>query len=84
MRFEVILPSLGDDEDAVSGGAISFWLAEMNALLEEGDDFVELTTDKAAFVVPCPRRGTLVEKRVQEGNRVSVGDVLGVLDVESE
>lgn len=84
MRFEVVLPSLGDDADAVTGGMISFWLAEVGATLNEGDDLLELTTDKAAFVVPSPKSGTLMEKRVAEGEHVSVGDVLCVLDAANE
>ena len=80
MRFEVVLPSLGDDDDAVEGGAISQWLAEVGATLNQDDDLLELTTDKAAFVVPCPTAGTLIERRVSEGDRVKVGDVLCVLE----
>ncbi len=80
MRVDVILPSLGDDADAVAGGTVSFWLAAPGTVLKEGDDLLELTTDKAAFVVPCPASGTLVEQRVREGDRIAVGDVLGVLE----
>ncbi len=81
MRHEIVLPSLGEEDDAVRGGSVSFWLAEAGASVEEGDDLLELTTDKAAFVVPCPAAGVLVERCVEEGSAVSVGDVLGVLEV---
>ncbi len=80
MRFEVTLPSLGDDEDAVKGGRVSFWLAEIGAALQEGDDLIELTTDKAAFIVPCPQAGVLLEQCVAEGDSISVGDIIGVLE----
>lgn len=80
MRVEVVLPSLGDDDDAVAGGTVSFWLAEVGAALREGDDLLELTTDKAAFVVPSPAAGVLAEQCVREGDRIAVGDVLGVLE----
>jgi len=81
MRYEVALPSLGDEDDAVTGGEVSFWLAEEGAQLEEGGDLLELTTDKASFVVPCPRKGVLEEKRVREGDRITAGDILCVLEV---
>ena len=68
MQIEVCLPSLGDDDDAVKGGTISEWL-------------VELTTDKAAFVLPAPQRGTLVERKVNEGDDVAVGDVICIIEV---
>ena len=82
MRYEVQLPSLGDEEDAVTGGTVADWLAQPGATLEAGDDLLELTTDKAAFVVPSPHAGTLVEQRVRTGDDVQVGDVLGVLETE--
>lgn len=80
MRIDAVLPSLGDEEDAVQTATIAFWLAEVGANLQEGDDLVELTTDKAAFVVPAPAAGRLVERRVGEGDAVRVGDVLGILE----
>lgn len=81
MMYEVILPSLGDDEDAVTGGAVSAWLARVGDELAVNDDLLELTTDKAAFVVPCPTAGILRELRVAEGDEVRVGDVLCVLEI---
>jgi len=79
MRVDVELPSMGDD--AENEAVVAYWAAEVGAQLEEGDDLVELTTDKAAFTLPAPRRGRLVERRVAEGDAVSVGDVLCVLEV---
>ncbi|MBI2421319.1 MAG: hypothetical protein HYV27_00720 [Candidatus Hydrogenedentes bacterium] len=81
MRIEVNLPSLGDDDDAVTKGVVAFWLQKAGAALKAGDDLLELTTDKAAFVVPSPESGTLMEYRVSEGDEVTVGDVLCVLEV---
>ncbi|MBL7648398.1 MAG: lipoyl domain-containing protein [Candidatus Hydrogenedentes bacterium] len=81
MRIEITLPSLGDDDDAVTGGTITEWYAAPGPLAE-GDDLIELTTDKAAFVLPAPCSGALVEHRVQVGDKVKVGDVICVIDVE--
>ena len=80
MQIEIRLPSLGDDDDAVAGGTISEWYAEVGPVAE-GDDLLELTTDKAAFVLPAPQAGTLVERRVREGDKVKVGDVLCIFEV---
>lgn len=80
MRVEVPLPSLGEDEDAVRGGTVALWHVQTGAQVREGDDLVELNTDKAAFVVPAPQAGTIVELKVQEGDHVAVGEVLCVLD----
>ncbi len=80
MRIEVRLPDLGDEDDAVQGGVVAVWTVQPGDTLEAGDDLLEVTTDKAVFVVPCPVRGTLIEQCVCEGDRVSVGDLLCVLE----
>ncbi len=81
MRVDVKLPNLGDEEDAVPGGKVSAWLAQCGDPLAVGDDLLELTTDKAAFVVPCPQDGILAEQCVAQGNEVAVGDLLGTLEI---
>lgn len=78
MRIDVKLPSLGDD--ASDEATVSYWLVEEGESVREGDDLVEMTTDKAAFSLPCPQTGTLLEKLVEEGEEVSVGDVICVIE----
>ncbi|GMV94034.1 MAG: hypothetical protein KJ060_19060 [Candidatus Hydrogenedentes bacterium] len=78
MTHEVKLPSLG--EDAADVATVSYWLYEEGDTVKEGEDLVELTTDKAAFSIPCPKTGKLEEKYVHEGDEVSVGDVLCVIE----
>jgi pyruvate/2-oxoglutarate dehydrogenase complex dihydrolipoamide acyltransferase (E2) component len=79
MRYEVKLPDLG--EDAASEATVSYWLVEEGDEVSESDDLVEMTTDKAAFSVPSPKSGILLEKLVEEGEDVSVGDVICVLEI---
>ena len=79
MRFEVTLPDLG--EDTVSEVTLSAWLVEEGAELNEGDDLLELTTDKAAFTLPCPRSGILVSKSAGEGEVIKVGAALCALQL---
>jgi pyruvate/2-oxoglutarate dehydrogenase complex dihydrolipoamide acyltransferase (E2) component len=78
--IEIKLPSLGDEDDTVAGGTIALWHAEEGAWLAAEDDLLEITTDKAAFVVPCPAAGRLVRRLVREGETVQVGAVLCLLD----
>ena len=80
--LEVTLPSLGDDGDAVSSAFVSMWLVGIGATLRAGDDLLEVNTDKAAFVVPCPAAGVLLEQLVREDDEVRVGDPLAVLETE--
>jgi pyruvate/2-oxoglutarate dehydrogenase complex dihydrolipoamide acyltransferase (E2) component len=80
MAYEVVLPDLG--EDAEDEATVSFWNFEEDEYVEKEDDLVEMTTDKAAFPVPSPVSGTLVEKLVAEGDIVKVGEVLCIIKEE--
>ncbi len=68
-------------EDSVEGVTVAGWLAQPGADVREGDDLIELTTDKAAFTLPSPRAGRLVQTLVGEGETIAVGSALCVLDV---
>jgi len=78
MALEVRLPDLG--QDAPDEAEISFWYVTEGESVEEGQDLVEMVTDKAAFTVPSPVGGTLKQVRAQEGETVKVGQVLAVVE----
>jgi len=80
MDFEVTLPDLG--EDAGDEATVTFFFVEVGEKVEEGDDLVEMATDKATFAVPSPKTGIVKEHRVGEDDVVKVGDVLAVLEIE--
>ncbi len=84
MRIEVTLPSLDDEEGGQTRGTVCAWLTGLNAWVEEGGDLLEVTTDKAAFVVPSPVAGCVVEYAVAEGVTVSAGDILCWIETESK
>lgn len=84
MRIEVKLPSLDDEEGATTRGTICSWLAGLGTWVDEGGDLLELTTDKAAFVVPSPVAGRVVEQVVAEGDTVPAGDTLCWIETEAE
>lgn len=78
----VVLPSLGDGEDALKGGKVVFWLVDIGQPVPAGGDLLEVETDKAAFVVPSPVGGTLKERLVREDDDVRVGDPLAVIELD--
>ncbi|MFA7692860.1 MAG: lipoyl domain-containing protein [Candidatus Hydrogenedentales bacterium] len=78
--IEVRLPDFGDGDDASVGAVVSCWLATVGSDLEIGDDFLEIVTDKASFVVPCPCKGILREQRVQEEDAVKSGDIIAIIE----
>lgn len=79
MKLEVTLPSLGDD--ANDKAEVALWCVNVGEAVAEGADLLEVTTDKAAFTLPSPRAGALVEIRKREGETVAAGDIVCVLEV---
>jgi 2-oxoglutarate dehydrogenase E2 component (dihydrolipoamide succinyltransferase) len=82
MRLEVKLPELGDSE--ATEATVSFWYFDPGERVGEGEDMVELLTDKAAFNVPAPASGTLVQIATEEGRTVKVGEVLAYIETEGQ
>ena len=69
----VTLPPLAEGVDKAN---VSYWHRSIGDAIKEGEDLVELVTDKAAFNVPSPASGILKEVLIEEGNEVKVGQVL--------
>ncbi len=70
---EVKLPELGE---GVNEASVSYWLYQEGDEVKEGEDLVEMTTDKATFNVPSPTSGILKEISVEEGETIKVGQKL--------
>ena len=79
-EVDVKLPELG--EDAGDEARVSFWYVAEGEEVEEGDDLVQMLTDKATFDVPSPARGKVVKLIVEEDQQVKVGQALCRLQVE--
>ena len=58
---------------------IGRWLKRPGDSVEEDQSVVELETDKASLEVPAPRSGVLEKILKQEGETVSVGEVIGYI-----
>ena len=74
---EVKLPELAE---GVTKAVIAFWNKNVGDEVSEGEDIVELVTEKATFNMPSPARGTVKEIRAEEGAEVSVGDIIAVIE----
>jgi pyruvate/2-oxoglutarate dehydrogenase complex dihydrolipoamide acyltransferase (E2) component len=75
--MKAYLPELGEN---ITKATISYWHIEEGAVITEGDDLVEVSTDKATFNVPAPCSGTLIEIIAHEGDEVHPGDVLAMME----
>jgi pyruvate/2-oxoglutarate dehydrogenase complex dihydrolipoamide acyltransferase (E2) component len=80
LKVEVKLPELG--KDAADEATVSFFYPEVGDHVDQGDELVEMLTDKAAFNVPSPVSGKLVEIVAHDNELVKVGGTLAVIDTE--
>ena len=78
--IDVPLPDLG--EDAGNEARVAFWYVDVGETLNEGDDLVQMLTDKATFDVSSPATGKVAELMADEEQTVKVGGVLCRLQVE--
>ena len=74
---DIKLPELGNGIDKA---VVSFWHFNTGENVSEGDDLVEMLTDKATFNVPVPVSGKLSSISVEEGQEVKVGDTIAIIE----
>jgi pyruvate dehydrogenase E2 component (dihydrolipoamide acetyltransferase) len=78
MQFEMRMPDLATTESEIR---IVRWLVQPGQQVTRGAPLVEVETDKATMEVESVVTGVLEEVRSQPETRVSVGDVIAVLQV---
>src|SRR5438128_8658599 len=71
------MPQLGE---TVVEGTITRWLKNEGEDVARDEPLFEISTDKVDTEVPSPVAGTLEKIKVQEGETVSVGTELAVID----
>lgn len=74
---ELKLPELAE---GINEAVVSFWHFKEGDAIKEGDEIVEMATDKAAFNVPCKFSGVLKKIVTKEGDTVKVGQVLALIE----
>jgi len=77
MRHEIKVPDVGD---GVTEAFVSEWLMPLGATVKVGDELIELVTDKANMAVESEFAGTLAEQLVAEEERVTIGQLLGIVE----
>jgi pyruvate dehydrogenase E2 component (dihydrolipoamide acetyltransferase) len=73
----VTMPQLGE---TVVEGTIVKWLKTEGDAVERDEPLFEISTDKVDTEVPSPVAGTLQQIKVQEGETVSVGTELALIE----
>ena len=75
-RVEIRVPDIGDftDVDVIDV------LINVGDQIAAEDGLITLETDKAAMDVPAPLAGTVVELKISQGDKVSEGDVIAIVE----
>ncbi len=73
MAIDIKVPDLG--EGVESGDVLEVFVSDGDTV-ENGQDLVELETDKATVTVPASAAGTISKIHVAEGDTISVGGVI--------
>ena len=73
----VQVPTVGESITEVQIGQ---WLKNIGDAVSEGEDLVEIETEKASVQVPSPATGTLREISAESDQFANVGDVIATID----
>ena len=77
-RKDIHLPDLGEVEEVTVVG----WLKRVGDLVSEGEDLLEVETEKTTFVVPAPASGRIERIAVGKGDKVRIGGLLGEIAID--
>lgn len=76
MSIEIRVPEMGE---SVVDATVGSWLKHQGDTVKQGESLVELETDKVNVEVSAEQSGVLQQILKQEGEVVTVGDVLGMI-----
>ncbi|MGZ6571123.1 MAG: biotin/lipoyl-containing protein, partial [Solirubrobacteraceae bacterium] len=71
--IDIVTPTGGE---SVTEGTILEWAVKVGESVKQGDTVVEISTDKVDMELPAPATGQIVEILAQDGETVSVGQVI--------
>src|SRR5271167_2881936 len=75
---DVLTPAAGE---SVTEGTILEWRVKVDDFIKVDDTIVEISTDKVDLELPSPASGTVSEILMQEGDTVTVGQVIARISV---
>ncbi len=73
MATDIVMPRLSD---SMEEGTILRWIKSPGDSVEQGDELVEIETDKANMVYEAPVAGTLIEVVAGENATLAIGEVI--------
>ncbi len=82
MQKEFELPDIGTETDDEI--IVSFWHMEEDEEFVKDEDLLEVSTNKVNMKIAAPSTGKLIEILAQEGDVVTVGDVIALIEIINE
>src|ERR1700690_4326444 len=76
--IDVVTPAAGE---SVTEGTVLEWHVKVGDYIKVDDTIVEISTDKVDVELPSPGSGTVSEILVEEGETVTVGQVIARISV---
>ncbi len=77
MSIEITMPRVAETVDSVY---LVSWLKAVGDMVNEGEDLLEVETDKAQLTVPSPASGKITALRFAIDAEINTGDVIAVLE----
>ncbi|MFH1496171.1 MAG: 2-oxoglutarate dehydrogenase complex dihydrolipoyllysine-residue succinyltransferase [Pseudomonadota bacterium] len=81
MMIELKVPALSE---SVSEGTLLSWLKQEGEAVAQGENLIDLETDKVVLELPAPQAGVLSKVLKQNGEVVLPGEVLALIDTEAK
>jgi len=75
---DIVTPAGGE---SVTEGTILEWSVKVGDAVNDGDTVVEISTDKVDMELPAPTSGTITDILFDEGDTVTVGQVIARMQV---
>ncbi|MFK4002522.1 dihydrolipoamide acetyltransferase family protein [Qipengyuania sp. NPDC077563] len=80
-KFVFNMPDIGE---GIAEAEIVQWHKKVGDMVKEDEEFVDMMTDKATVPMESPVDGKILEIAGEEGDMVSIGSMLVVIEVEGE
>lgn len=78
---EMVMPKMGE---SIMEGTVLSWLKEVGDTIEEDESVLEVATDKVDTEVPSIYAGVLKEILAKEGDVISVGKPIAIIETDQE
>jgi 2-oxoglutarate dehydrogenase E2 component (dihydrolipoamide succinyltransferase) len=79
--FEIKMPKLGE---SITEGTIMTWSVKAGDVINEDDILFEVSTAKVSAEIPSPVAGKILQILFKEGDTVSVGTVVAIVQLEGD